>query len=233
MWSQGKRKKLVLSCGEDTPRPPKPHGRWSLILNAAQQLDCEPVKCQAPFHCSSSQVEMQTREGINVPPVLPGALADRVSLREVLKPLEVWGTETWGVTVGIAWPPQGCWGTESRCWISWGLQSQDRRSPSLSAMATSFCLFYLFATIPSFLFSHLSCGPKIAASAPKSAWASSSRILHQTDHCVSQIRFLKERSWLAQNIYGLSLLLGQVTTPGSSVTGSPHGRHMGCMAYRL
>lgn len=68
-------------------------------------------------------------------------------------PKAIRGARNWdvGLTVGIAWPPQGCWGTESRCWISWGLESQDRRSPSLSAMATLFCLLYLFATIPSFL----------------------------------------------------------------------------------
>ena len=123
-----------------------------------------------------------------------------------------------GVTVGMAWAVSRLSEDRKETIRYHGDCRVRTQSPLLCLpMATPFCWLSLsFSTHLQFpLFSHLSYDPKIATSTPKSAWAFSSRTLHQSDNtlCVSQIKFLKERSWLAQNIYGWSLPLGQVTTP--------------------
>ena len=111
---------------------------------------------------------------------------------------------------------KGVGGQKGNSQTSWGLQRQDPKPSSLPPSGHSFLLALSFSIHLQFPpFCHLSDDPKIATSTPKSVWAFSPRTLHQSDNtpCVSQIKFLKERSRLARNIYGWSLPLGHLTTP--------------------
>lgn len=173
-----------------------------------------PVTANQRAHTCRSRVARRTR-GQSEPWRDPKAFGVAESLR---------GGHTgrcckWGVR-GDRGHGMGCLkgvgGQKGNSQTSWGLQRQDPKSSSLPPSGHSFLLALSFSTHLQFPpFCHLSDDPKIATSTPKSVWAFSSRTLHQSDNtpCVSQIKFLKERSRLARNIYGWSLPLGHVTTP--------------------
>lgn len=92
--SKGKEKDWYSKMEKTLLRPPEVYCGWGLILHSPKQRDCGQIKCWlCVSHLQFEFTGGNANQRKNVPPEWPGAPAEGASLREVLRPVELQGSE--------------------------------------------------------------------------------------------------------------------------------------------